>query len=91
MFKKPLVILTTAALLASASAEAVLAQPYGGRGASYGDGYTDGYRRGWEDFRMKRDYNDRAPQDRNYNYNYPASADPRMGDPGQRWRRQYQR
>src|SRR5690242_7667628 len=52
MFKKPLMILTAASLLASASAEAVWAQSYGGRG-SYGDGYTDGYRAGWDDFRMK--------------------------------------
>lgn len=93
MFKKPLMILTAASLLASASTETVLAQSYyGGRNSNYGDGYTDGYRAGWEDFRMKRQFNDRAPQDRNYNYNYQPQPDPRMGgDPDQRWRQQYQR
>jgi len=93
MFKKPLMILTAASLVAGVSAQPVMAQSnYGARGysapSSYGDGYTDGYRAGWDDFRMKRQFSDRA--DRNYNYQQPV--DPRMGsDPGQRWQQQYKR
>jgi surface antigen len=100
MLKKSLMILTAAGLMASASAEAVLAQSnFGGRGASsYDGGYTDGYRRGWDDFRMKRDYNDRAPPGGGAPQYLPSrdasrsNYDPRMaGDAGQRWRQQYQR
>lgn len=102
MLKKPLVILTAASLLASASAQTVLAQSnYGARGysgpSSYDGGYTDGYRRGWEDFRMKREYNDRAPPGGGAPQYMPSqdysrsNGDPRMGDPGQRWQQQYKR
>src|SRR5947208_17134363 len=106
MFKKSLVILTAASLMASASAPSVLAQSsYNARGYSapsgYGDGYTDGYRKGWDDFRMKREFSDRAPQDRGYGPGYgqgyqqpvdPRMGDPRMGgDPNQRWQQQYKR
>jgi len=99
MVKKPLMILTAASLLASASAEAVMAQSYyGGRGSSYGDGYTDGYRAGWDDFRMKREFNDRAPRGGGAPQYLPGAdysrynGDPRMGgDPDQRWRQRYQR
>src|SRR5689334_368535 len=99
MVKKPLMILTAASLLVSASAEAVMAQSYyGGRGSSYGDGYTDGYRAGWDDFRMKREFNDRAPRGGGAPQYLPGAdysrynGDPRMGgDPDQRWRQRYQR
>ena len=100
MLKKSLVILTAASLMASASAEAAWAQSnFGGRGASsYDGGYTDGYRRGWDDFRMKRSYNDRAPPGGGAPQYLPSrdasrsNYDPRMaGDAGQRWRQQYQR
>ena len=100
MFKKPLMILTAASLLASASTETVLAQSnFGGRGnsgPSYDGGYTDGYRRGWDDFRMKREYSERAPQGGPAYQPMPDNSryygDPRMGgDPNQRWQQQYQR
>jgi len=99
MFKKSLVILSIASLLASASASPLLAQSYGGRGASsYDGGYTDGYRRGWDDFRMKREFNDRAPAGGGAPQYLPSqdysrsNYDPRMErDAGQRWQQQYQR
>lgn len=99
MFKKSLVVLTAASLLAGTAIPGAVAQPnYSGRGYSapnsYEGGYTEGYRRGWDDHRTKAQFNDRAPGGGPiYSPGYmPSPNDPRgYEDAGGRWQRQYQR
>ena len=76
-----------------------VAQPnYPGRGFSgpnsYEDGYTDGYRRGWDDHRTKAQFNDRAPSGGPVPV-YGVAPGPvgpgAYDDAGRRWQQQYQR
>jgi surface antigen len=98
MFQKAITVLTAASLLAGSCITAVAQSNYYGRGYSapnsYEGGYTEGYRRGWDDHRTKAQFNDRwqggGPV---YSPGYmPNQNDPRgYEDAGRRWQRQYQR